>query len=87
VSVVLCQQGFQFFPDKPLAMREMRRVLERGGRLALSVWSAVGIYNSAVEIAHLHASRAKTTAARFCASRNVPAPEELERLATATGFD
>jgi len=48
VSVVLCQQGFQFFPDKPLAMREMRRVLEPGGRLALSVWSGIGIYNSAV---------------------------------------
>ena len=48
VGVVLCQQGFQFFPDKPLAMREMRRVLDRGGRLALSVWSGIGIYNSAV---------------------------------------
>jgi ubiquinone/menaquinone biosynthesis C-methylase UbiE len=39
VVVVLCQQGLQFFPDKALALREMQRVLVRGGRVALSVWS------------------------------------------------
>ena len=85
VAVVLCQQGFQFFPDKPLAMREMRRVLEPGGRLALSVWSGIGIYNSAV-IDALARFAGEDTARRFRASRNVPAPEELERLATAAGF-
>jgi len=42
MDVVLCQQGLQFFPDKALAMREMRRVLARGGRLALSVWNGIG---------------------------------------------
>jgi len=85
VGVVLCQQGLQFFPDKPLAMREMRRVLEPGGRLALSVWRAVGIYNSAV-IDALARFVGEDTATRFRASRNVPAPEELERLAAAAGF-
>src|SRR4029450_2324224 len=40
-DVVLCQQGLQFFPDKALALREMRRVLDRGGRLALSVWALI----------------------------------------------
>lgn len=40
-DAVVCQQGFQFFPDKPLALREMRRVLVSGGRLALSVWRSV----------------------------------------------
>src|SRR5439155_11949491 len=55
MDVALCQQGLQFFPDKALAMREMRRVLARGGRLALSVWNGVGLYNSAVgqELARL----------------------------------
>lgn len=85
VAVVLCQQGFQFFPDKPLAMREMRRVLEPGGRLALSVWAGIGIYNSAV-IDALARFVGEDTATRFRASRNVPAPEELERLANAAGF-
>ena len=37
-DLVLCQQGLQYFPDRPAALREMRRVLTPGGRLALSVF-------------------------------------------------
>jgi SAM-dependent methyltransferase len=40
-DAVICQQGLQFFPDKAAALSEMRRVLKRGGRLALSCWRAV----------------------------------------------
>jgi SAM-dependent methyltransferase len=36
-DVVLCQMGLQFMPDKHAALREMRRVLVRDGRLSLSV--------------------------------------------------
>ncbi len=36
-NVVLCQMSLQFFPDKPGALREMRRVLAPGGRLILNV--------------------------------------------------
>jgi ubiquinone/menaquinone biosynthesis C-methylase UbiE len=36
-NVVLCQQGLQFFPDKPAALREMHRVLMPSGRLIVSV--------------------------------------------------
>ena len=36
-DVVLCQMGIQFMPDKQAALREMRRVLVRGGRLILNV--------------------------------------------------
>jgi ubiquinone/menaquinone biosynthesis C-methylase UbiE len=85
VDVVLCQQGLQFFPDKALALREMRRVLARGGRLALSVWTSAGVYNSAVGQA-LARFIGEDTAARFCASRNVPAKKELEEFAVAAGF-
>jgi SAM-dependent methyltransferase len=85
VSVVLCQQGFQFFPDKPVAMREMHRVLARSGRLALSVWKDTGVYNGAVGEA-LARLVGDDTAARFCASRNVPGRETLERFAAAAGF-
>ena len=37
-DVVCCQQGLQFFPDKPAAVAEMRRALAPGGRVAVSTW-------------------------------------------------
>lgn len=40
-NLVLCQLGLQFFPDRPLAVREMFRVLRKSGRVALSVYSAI----------------------------------------------
>jgi len=40
-DAVVCQQGLQFFPDKAAALSEMRRVLKRGGRLALSCWRSI----------------------------------------------
>jgi ubiquinone/menaquinone biosynthesis C-methylase UbiE len=40
-DVALCQQGLQFVPDKLAALREVRRVLVSGGRLAFTVFSTV----------------------------------------------
>ncbi|HRI43183.1 MAG TPA: methyltransferase domain-containing protein [Fimbriimonadaceae bacterium] len=37
-DAVVCQQGLQFFPDRPAAVREMRRAMAIGGRLAVSTW-------------------------------------------------
>ena len=37
-DVAFCQLGLQFFPDRAAALREMRRVLVTGGRVALMVW-------------------------------------------------
>jgi len=39
--LVLCQLGLQFFPERDLALSEMVRVLSLGGRVALSVFSAI----------------------------------------------
>ena len=41
VDVVVCQQSFQFFPDKPAAAREIHRVLRKEGRVMLSTWRPV----------------------------------------------
>ena len=38
-SLAICQQGLQYFPQKETALSEIRRVVEPGGRLALTVWS------------------------------------------------
>jgi SAM-dependent methyltransferase len=85
VDAVLCQQGFQFFLDQALALREIRRVLDRGGRLAMSVWSGTGHYNGAVGEALARCAGADD-ASRFLASRKVPAKDELGRLVAAAGF-
>ena len=81
-DVVFCQQGLQFFPDRPAALREMRRVLSR---VLLSVWRIMGPYNVAVVDAfskHVGADAAAT----FSASRAVPDADELHRLVVEAGF-
>jgi ubiquinone/menaquinone biosynthesis C-methylase UbiE len=40
-DAVVCQQGLQFFPDKPQALCEMHKVLKPGGRLALALWCSI----------------------------------------------
>jgi hypothetical protein len=37
-SAVTCHQGLQFVPDRAGAVREMRRVLRSGGRVAVGTW-------------------------------------------------
>jgi ubiquinone/menaquinone biosynthesis C-methylase UbiE len=40
-SILTCHQGLQFMPDKPAAIREMRRVLAPRGRVAIATWRAL----------------------------------------------
>jgi ubiquinone/menaquinone biosynthesis C-methylase UbiE len=42
VDAVLCQQGFQFFADRPAAARQLRRALVQDGRLGVSTWRPDG---------------------------------------------
>jgi SAM-dependent methyltransferase len=84
-DAVLCQQGLQFFPDKRAALREVRRVLAAGGRIAMSVWRTMGVYNAAVGRA-LERHIGADAASGFCASRKVPGDAELLELASAAGL-
>src|SRR5437763_1434722 len=82
-DVIVCQQGLQFFPDRPGALREMRRVLVPSGRVLLSVWRIMGPYHGAVVDA-LRQHVGAEAAATFSASRvGVPDPDELYRLGDA----
>lgn len=40
-DIAFCQQGLQFFPDKPKALSEVRRVLKANGQLFLTCWKSV----------------------------------------------
>lgn len=40
-DVVTCQQGLQFFPDRPASIREMHRALKPSGRVAAAVWREI----------------------------------------------
>jgi ubiquinone/menaquinone biosynthesis C-methylase UbiE len=85
-DVVLCQQGLQFFPDKPTALREMHRVLVPGGRVVLSVWSKENPYGTALSNAvgrHVSAE----AAARLKAPQALTDAGELYRLMVEAGFE
>ena len=40
-DLVLVQQGVQFYPDRPAAVREMYRVLAPGGRAVTATWTDI----------------------------------------------
>jgi ubiquinone/menaquinone biosynthesis C-methylase UbiE len=41
IDVVVCQQGFQFFPDRRAAVQEINRILCAGGKLIVTTWRPV----------------------------------------------
>ena len=84
-DVVLCQQGLQFFPDRAAALREMRRVLVRDGRIVLSVWKSPSPYNAAVGEALDRFTDAKT-AAKYRSARLAPDAMHLRETMVAAGF-
>jgi ubiquinone/menaquinone biosynthesis C-methylase UbiE len=49
-TVLTCHQGLQFMPDKPAAIREMRRVLLPGGRVAIATWCSLDDIPGMVEL-------------------------------------
>jgi ubiquinone/menaquinone biosynthesis C-methylase UbiE len=84
-DLVLCQQGLQFFPDKPGAIREFWRVLAPGGRVALSVWRTLEhnpVREAINEAVVRHLGTTDWIAAAF--SGNAP---ELEALLSGSGFE
>jgi ubiquinone/menaquinone biosynthesis C-methylase UbiE len=86
-DLVLCQQGLQFFPDRPAALREMHRVLAPGGRVALSVWRAIEHSPAYVVLAD---TLERHGFAEVAASRRAPfvlgSAEEIRALLTEAGF-
>jgi len=49
-DLVACQFGVMFFPDKPAAFGQVRRVLAPGGALLLTTWGDVGAHGFAAAL-------------------------------------
>ncbi len=86
-DVIFCQQGLQFIDDPAKALRQMHRVLRRGGRLALSVWGPLEqspgyeALGKALE-KHIGESQAGVNAVPFSMGEE----ESLRRLLEDGGF-
>lgn len=86
VDVVLCGMGLQFFSDRVGGLREMRRVLDSGGRLVANVPGPTPrpLEIMAEELArHIGADTAGFVHAVFA----LHDPDELRNLAADAGFD
>jgi ubiquinone/menaquinone biosynthesis C-methylase UbiE len=86
-DLIFCQLGLQFFPDKRMALHEMRRVLTGDGRLALSVFTSIGRTPASNALAdaldrHLGAGASKTKRSEHVLSD----AEALRGLVTEAGF-
>jgi ubiquinone/menaquinone biosynthesis C-methylase UbiE len=86
-DVLFCQLGLQFFPDRPAASSEMRRVLARGGRLGASVYSSIERNPAADALASSLDRRFGEGASRAKRHEHALAdPAELAGLLAAAGF-
>ena len=86
-TAVLCQLGLQFVPDRPQALREMRRILVPGGRLLLSVFGPLA-HNPApqalVEALERHLGPHASAIKR--AEHELDDPAEIDALVSGADF-
>lgn len=62
-DLVVCQQGFQFFPDRVQAAKEVHRVLKPGGRVGIAVWSSMDRSPGHLAVTHALERRAESSIA------------------------
>ncbi len=86
-DVVLCQLGLQFFPDRPAALREMRRVLASAGRVGATVFTSIDRNPAALALADAvdrHLGVGASSAKR--SEHSLGDPHELHELFSEVGF-
>jgi ubiquinone/menaquinone biosynthesis C-methylase UbiE len=85
-DLVLCHQGVQFFPDRAAAVREMRRVLTKGGRVVLSVWQALQRHSVFAAVYEAIARRLNVPVSAVALPYAFGDAEALRVLLCAAGF-
>lgn len=87
-DVACCQQGLQFFADRPGALAELHRVVAPGGRIALAVWRQLDqnlVFAQLVAELEEHAGPAAAGVMR--APFAGPDRDELRELVLGAGFE
>lgn len=83
-DLVTIQQGLQFFPDQPAALRECLRVLVPGGTLAVGIWSS--LEKQGIQQPYAEAIERVTGSASMHASYGTVTEESLHALISGAGF-
>lgn len=89
VDGVLCRFGYMLVADPEAALRETRRVLKSGGRVALAVWDLpernpwASVFRAAAESVGISSPPAPNQSGQFALS----APGALEEVLETAGFE
>lgn len=84
-SLVICQQGIQYFPDEQAALKEIRRVMASGGRLVMSVWGgASDFFLAMAESVGRHVD--PDVGARYLAPFSYKNTDRLPEMLASAGF-
>lgn len=83
-NAVICQSGLMFFPDQVAAIREMWRMLEPGGRLAVQVWASCEAQEAFADVVEKHAGR--VIADQYRTPWNLSDPARLLALFRVAGL-
>lgn len=88
-DIVVCQQGLQFFPDRPAALAEMKRVLRPGGRVVIAVWEALekqSMWNDVLAIEQKHVAALGVPTSDMVVPFSLSDANELRRLLEGAGL-
>jgi ubiquinone/menaquinone biosynthesis C-methylase UbiE len=86
-DAVVCQQALQFVSDRAAMVREMRRVLAAGGRVALSVWRGLEHNQGFARLAQVLDHRSARAGEIMRSPFTFDDQDEIRQLFTGAGFE